>query len=97
MIVQNTENMGVREGRTSVNWGFYDPKKHLYGCDRSSWVYARWHCDDITDTVVTFTQRFRGLVMNNIICDFIPVLEIKGGCEQDDDKHMVAEMLIPVV
>lgn len=34
--------------------------------------------------------------MNNIICDFIPVLEIKGGCEQDDDKHMVAEMLIGV-
>ncbi len=47
-------------------------------------------CDDIY-TVVS------GQSDDNIICDFIPVLEIKGGCEQDDDKHMVAEMLIPVV
>ena len=63
MIVQNAENPSVREGKMRLNAGFYAPKKHFYGCDRSSWVYARWHCDDITDTVVTFTQRFRGLVM----------------------------------
>ena len=55
MIVQNAESMGVREGRMSVNWGFYAPKKHFYGCDGSSWVYAGWHCDDITDTAVNFT------------------------------------------
>lgn len=55
MIVQNAENPSVREGKMRLNAGFYAPKKHFYGCDRSSWVYARWHCDDITDTVVTFT------------------------------------------
>ena len=54
-IVQNGETMGVREGKTSVNWSFYAPKKHFYGCDGSSRVYAGWHRDDITDTVVTFT------------------------------------------
>ena len=43
------------QGKMRLNAGFYAPKKHFYGCDRSSWVYARWHCDDITDTVVTFT------------------------------------------
>lgn len=30
-------------------------KKHFYGCDRSSWVYAGWHCGDITDTVAIIT------------------------------------------
>ena len=29
-----------------------------------------------TEITVTFTQRFRGLSDDNIICDFIPVLEI---------------------
>ena len=28
----------------------YAPKENFYGRDRSSWVYAGWHCDDITDT-----------------------------------------------
>ena len=41
MIVQNAENMGVREGKTSVDWDVYAQKKHFYGCDGSSWVYAR--------------------------------------------------------
>ena len=40
-----------------LNAGFYAPKKHFYGCDRSSWVYARWHCDDITDTVVRSLEK----------------------------------------
>ena len=55
MIVQNAENQSVSKGKTSVNGGVYTLKKHFYGCDGSSWVYAGWHCDDITDTVVTFT------------------------------------------
>ncbi len=55
MIAQNAETMGVRESKTRSIRGFYAPKKHFYGCDRSSWVYAGWHCDDITDTAVTFT------------------------------------------
>ena len=55
MIVQNAETMGVRESKTRSIRGFYAPKKHFYGCDCSSWVYAGWHCDDITDTAVTFT------------------------------------------
>ena len=55
MIVQNAETMGERESKTRSIRGFYAPKKHFYGCDCSSWVYAGWHCDDITDTVVTFT------------------------------------------
>ena len=55
MIVQNAETMGVREGKTRSIRSFHAPRKHFYGCDGSSWVYARWHCDDITDTVVTFT------------------------------------------
>ena len=54
-MVQNAESMGASEGEMSVIWGFYAPKKHFYGCDDSSWVYARWHCDDITDTVVIIT------------------------------------------
>ena len=55
LIVQNAENPSVSKGKTRSIRGFYAPKKHFYGCDRSSRVYARWHFDDITDTVVTFT------------------------------------------
>ena len=55
MIVQNAETMGVREGKMRSIRGFYAPKEPFYGCDRSSWVYAGWDCDDITDTVGTFT------------------------------------------
>ena len=55
MIVQNAETMGVRESKTRSIRGFYAPKKHFYVCNGSSWVYARWHRDDITDIVVTFT------------------------------------------
>ena len=55
LVVQNAGNPGVKEGKMRLNRGFYTPKKHIYGCDGSSWVYARWHCDDITDTVGTFT------------------------------------------
>ncbi len=45
LVVQNAETMGVREGKTRSIRGFYAPKKHFYGCDGSSWVYARWHCE----------------------------------------------------
>ena len=38
--VQNTDNLGVSKGKTSVNWSFYAPKKQFYGCDGSSWVYV---------------------------------------------------------
>ena len=55
VIVQNAESLGVSEGKTRSIRGSYAPKKHFYGCDCSSWVYAGWHCDDITDTAVTFT------------------------------------------
>lgn len=54
-IVQNAETMGVREGKTRSIRGSYAPKEPFCGCDRSSWVYAGWHCDDITDTAVNFT------------------------------------------
>lgn len=54
MIVQNADSVGVR-GQNEVNSRLYAPKVPFYGCDRSSWVYARWHCDDITDTVVIIT------------------------------------------
>ena len=40
MIVQNAETMGVRESKTRSIRGFYAPKKHFYGCDGSSWIYA---------------------------------------------------------
>lgn len=40
LTVQNAESLGVSKGKTSVKWGFYAPKKHFYGCDGSSWVYA---------------------------------------------------------
>ena len=55
LIVQNAENPSVSNGKTSVNWGVYAPKKHFYGCDRSSWVYAWLHREGTNDTVVTFT------------------------------------------
>ena len=55
LVVQNAKNSSVSEGKTRSIRGFYSPKKHFYGCDGSSWVYARGHCDDITDTVVTIT------------------------------------------
>lgn len=60
LVVQNAENLSVRAGETSVNRDVYAPQKHFCGCDGSSWVYARWHCDDITDTAVTFTRRYLG-------------------------------------
>jgi len=40
MIVQNAENPSVREGKMKLNGGVYAPKKHLYGCDGSSWAYV---------------------------------------------------------
>lgn len=55
ITVQNAENVGASEGKTRSIRGFYSPKKNFYGCDGSSWVYAGWHCDDITDTVVIIT------------------------------------------
>ena len=55
ITVQNAENVGASEGKTRSIRGFYAPKKHFYGCDGSSWVYAGWHCDDITEIAVTFT------------------------------------------
>lgn len=55
LVVQNAGNPGVREGKTRSIRSFHALKKHFYGCDRSSWIYAGWHCDDITDTEVTFT------------------------------------------
>lgn len=55
LIVQNAGNPGVKEGKMRLNWGVYAPKKHFYGCDGSSWVYARWHCDGINDTVAIIT------------------------------------------
>ena len=55
LVVQNAENPSVREGKTSVNWGFHALEKHFYVCDGSSWVYARWHGGDITDTVAIIT------------------------------------------
>ncbi len=55
MIVQDAETMGVRESKTRSIRGFYAPKKHFYGCDCSSWVYAGWHCEGINDTVAIIT------------------------------------------
>ena len=43
LVVQNAGNPGVKEGKTSVNWSFYAPKKRFYGCDGSSWVYVWLH------------------------------------------------------
>ena len=54
-VVQNAENPSVRESKTRSIRGSYAPKEPFCGCDRSSWVYAGWHCDDITDTAVNFT------------------------------------------
>lgn len=76
LTVQNTESVGVREGKTSVNWGVYALKKHFYGCDRSSWVYAGWHCEGIYRDCGDFHIAFSGFGDDNIIYDFIPVLEI---------------------
>ena len=39
-IVQNAENPSVREGKTRSIRSFHAPKKHFYGCDGSSWIYA---------------------------------------------------------
>ena len=47
LVVQNAESMGVREGKMRLNGDIYAPKKPFCGCDRSSWVYARWHCKRI--------------------------------------------------
>ena len=77
MIAQNAETMGVRESKTRSIRGFYAPKKHFYGCDCSSWVYAGWHCDGMYRDYGNFHIAVSGLDDdNNIICDFIPVLEI---------------------
>ena len=76
MIVQNAETMDVRESKTRSIRGFYAPKKHFYGCDCSTWVYARWHCDEMYRDCGDFHIAVSGRSNDNIICDFIPVLKI---------------------
>ena len=56
MIVQNAEIMGVREGKTSMNWSFYAPKITFMDA-----TVARGFMPD--GTVVTFTQRYLGWAM----------------------------------
>ena len=48
------------------------PQKHFYGCDGSSWVYVEGMYRDCGN----FHIAVSGLDDDNIICDFIPVLEI---------------------
>ena len=55
LIVQNAKNPSVSKGKMRLHGGVYALKKHFYGYDGSSWVYAGWHCDDITDTAENFT------------------------------------------
>ena len=76
MIVQNAESMGASEGKTRSIRGFYAPKKHFYGCDRSSRVYAGWHREGMYRDYGDFHIAVLGLDDDNIICDFIPVLKI---------------------
>ena len=76
LIVRNAESVGVREGKTSVNWGFYAPKKHFYGCDGSSWVYVWLHREEMYRDHGDYHIAVSGLGEDNIIWDFIPVLEI---------------------
>ena len=51
-------------------------KKHFYGCNGSSWVYAGWHCEGMYRDYGDFHIAVSGRSDDNIICDFIPVLEI---------------------
>ena len=76
LVVQNAENPSVREGKMRLNWDVYAPKKHLYGCDRSSWVYVWLHREGIYRDCGNFHIAVSGLGDDNIICDFTPVLEI---------------------
>lgn len=75
-IVQNAGSMGVSEGKTKENWGFYASKKHFYGCDGSSWVYVWLHREGMYRDYGDFHIAVSRLDNDNIICDFIPVLEI---------------------
>ena len=77
-IVQNAENPGVREDKTRSFRGFYAPQKHFYGCDGSSWVYTRLHREGMYRDYGDFHITVSELSDDNIICDFIPVLEITG-------------------
>ena len=78
LIVQNAESVGVRERKTRSFRGFYAPPpkkallwmwRQLVGLCRIAprWYYR--HCGD-------FHIELSGLGDDNIICDFIPVLEI---------------------
>ena len=78
MIVQNAESVGVSRGQNECEFEAFMPRKSTF----MDATVARGFMPDgtvrgYTDTAVTYhIAVFRSLSDDNIICDFIPVLEI---------------------